>query len=62
LLIISDDNDLLLEVGLSGQISHVHSLPGMQQEGIAVDKEGFLYIAQDSEEGLLKFSPSGPAF
>jgi uncharacterized protein YjiK len=62
LLIISDDNDLLLETSLSGQISHVRPLPGADQEGITIDERGFLYIAQDSAKGLLKFTPSGPEF
>jgi uncharacterized protein YjiK len=60
LLIISDDNDLLMRVNLSGQISQTYPLPGDQQEGIAVDKDGSLYIAQDSEKGLLKFSQNEP--
>jgi len=57
LLVISDTHDMLLEVSLSGQVSRVNPLPGVNQEGITLDTDGFLYIAQDSEEGLLKFSP-----
>lgn len=62
LFVISDSNDLLIETSLSGQISHVHALPGVQQEGIAIDQDGFVYIAQDSDKGLLKLSPGEPAF
>jgi len=58
LLVISDANDMLLEVSLSGQVTRVNPLPGANQEGITLDTDGFLYIAQDSEEGLLKFRPA----
>jgi uncharacterized protein YjiK len=60
LLVISDDNDLLIEVAMSGQVSQVYPLPGERQEGIALDEDGFLYIAQDSEKGLLRFGPTEP--
>ena len=62
LIVISDDNDQLSRVSLSGQISHTYRLPGDKQEGVTIDEHGFLYIAQDSEKGLLKFTPSEPAF
>jgi hypothetical protein len=41
---------------------HTHSLPGVAQEGIALDPEGFLYVAQDADESLLKLDPGEPAF
>ena len=60
LLVLSDDNDLLIEVSMSGQVRQVYPLPGESQEGIALDEDGFLYIAQDSEKGLLRFGPAEP--
>ena len=57
LLIISDSNNLLLEVSLAGQVLKTHPLPGKKQEGITMDGDGFLYIAQDDKEAPLKFSP-----
>ena len=56
LLIVSDDNNLLLEVSLTGQVLEAYLLPGEKQEGITVDKAGSLYIAQDTKDALVKFS------
>lgn len=39
-----------------GRILQVYPLPGVKQEGITVDEDGFMYIAQDSETSLLKSS------
>ena len=61
LLVISDSNNLLLEVSLAGQILKTYPLPGKKQEGITVDGDGFLYIAQDEKEAPLKFSPADNA-
>lgn len=55
LLIISDANNLLLEVSLEGQVLETYEIPGKKQEGITVDENGFLYIAQDRDEALMKF-------
>ncbi|NIN34757.1 MAG: hypothetical protein GTO60_06510, partial [Gammaproteobacteria bacterium] len=56
LLIISDANDVLLEVSLAGQVLETYSLPGKKQEGITTDAAGFLYIAQDTKKAPLKFT------
>ncbi|MDA0990063.1 MAG: SdiA-regulated domain-containing protein [Verrucomicrobia bacterium] len=48
LLVISDDNDALLRVTRQGEVRRHYPLPGQHQEGIAVDANGTLYIAQDS--------------
>jgi uncharacterized protein YjiK len=56
LLIISDSNNLLLEVSLTGQVLETYPLPGKKQEGITTDGDGSLYIAQDAKEAPLKFS------
>gem|GEM_PF-1943978 len=56
LLILSDDNDLLLAVTLSGQVQKIYSLSGGKQEGLTVDGEGFLYLAYDEKSApLTKF-------
>jgi uncharacterized protein YjiK len=57
LLVISDERNLLLVVSLAGQIIHVYPLPGVRQEGIALDAKGYLYIAQDAKDGILKLRP-----
>ncbi|UCC85979.1 MAG: SdiA-regulated domain-containing protein, partial [Anaerolineales bacterium] len=57
LLIVSDGNNLLLEVDLTGQVLEIYPLPGKKQEGITIDGDGFLYIAQDDDTALLKFTP-----
>lgn len=56
LLVISDANNVLLEVSLLGQVLKTSLLPGKKQEGITTDEAGFLYIAQDNKEALLKFA------
>jgi len=56
LLIISDANNLLLEVSLTGEVLETHPLPGKKQEGVTIDDDGFLYIAQDTKDALLKFA------
>jgi uncharacterized protein YjiK len=56
LFIISDSNDLLLEVSLTGQVLETYPLPGKKQEGITIDGDGFLYIGQDAKEAPLKFT------
>ena len=38
---------------LDGRLVHEYAFLGDNQEGIAVDEEGFLYIAQDTG-GILK--------
>jgi len=57
LLVISDANNVLLKVSLSGQVLETAPLPGKKQEGITADEAGFLYIAQDNKEALFKFTP-----
>lgn len=63
LLVISDSNNVLLEVSLTGQVLQIYPLSGSKQEGIAIDDLGFLYIAQDAkkETQILKFGlPNNP--
>jgi uncharacterized protein YjiK len=51
---ISDAEDLLLQMTRTGKVVARYLLPEEDQEGIAVDREGFLYIARDSG-GIVKY-------
>ncbi|MBN1271031.1 MAG: SdiA-regulated domain-containing protein [Candidatus Aminicenantes bacterium] len=51
--IVSDADNILFEVTLQGALVRAYAFLGDNQEGIALDDEGFLYIAQDSG-GILK--------
>jgi len=53
LFVVSDRENLLMVVSREGKIIERYHLPGEDQEGIAFDNEGNLYIAQDSG-GILK--------
>jgi uncharacterized protein YjiK len=53
LLVVSDNTDTLVEMTMAGKIERAWKLPGSNQEGLALDHDGFLYIAQDSG-GVLK--------
>ena len=48
LIVVSDTTNLLMEIKLNGDILHQYLLPGSDQEGIALDDLGFLYIAQEN--------------
>lgn len=54
LMVISDATNTLLTYSLDHTLVSVHALPADYQEGITVDPDGFLYIAQDSG-GIIKF-------
>jgi uncharacterized protein YjiK len=56
LLVVSDKMNSLFRVTLDGRVLSACSLPGVDQEGVALDSEGLLYIAQDSG-GILKLKP-----
>ncbi|QEN06998.1 hypothetical protein EXM22_02980 [Oceanispirochaeta crateris] len=51
--ILSDTLDRLYKLDLKGQILWHCQLPGKNQEGLAVDGDGYFYVAQDSG-GILK--------
>lgn len=53
LLVIADSDDRLLVVSLDGTIDADLPLPGEQQEGLALDPEGALWVA-DERLGLLR--------
>lgn len=45
--VVDDADNILVEVTLNGRIVREYAFPGDEQEGIARDDEGYLYIAQD---------------
>jgi hypothetical protein len=53
IFMVSDMTDTLLEYTLDGRRLAAWQFPGKDQEGIAADPEGSLYIAQDSG-GIIK--------
>ena len=54
LVVINDKPNLLQEVGIDGQVLHQYQLPGKDQEGVALDTMGYIYIAQEDGE-IVKF-------
>ncbi|MFW6060329.1 MAG: SdiA-regulated domain-containing protein [Phycisphaeraceae bacterium] len=50
---LSDAHNVVLTVNSSGQIIETRAFPGDEQEGMAVDGDDFIYIAQDTG-GVLK--------
>jgi uncharacterized protein YjiK len=51
--VVSDADNILVEITLEGKIVKEYAFPGDNQEGITRDDKGFMYIAQDSG-GILK--------
>lgn len=51
--IVSDFDNILVELTLDGKLVNQYAFLGNDQEGLARDDEGFLYIAQDTG-GILK--------
>jgi uncharacterized protein YjiK len=51
--VVSDADNILVEITLDGRIVREYAFLGDNQEGLARDDDGFLYIAQDSG-GILK--------
>jgi uncharacterized protein YjiK len=52
-LVVADSPNILLEYSAEHELLNVYAFPGDNQEGIAVDSDGYIYIAQDSG-GILK--------
>lgn len=61
LALISDRQNLYLELSLRGEILLARSLPGHDQEGVAVDGDGAIYIAVDDDghgdDAVMKLPP-----
>lgn len=51
--VISDADNIFVEITLDGKLIREYAFMGDNQEGICLDDEGFLYIAQDSG-GIIK--------
>lgn len=51
--VVSDADNILVEITLDGRLVKEYAFLGDNQEGIARDDEGYLYIAQDSG-GIIK--------
>lgn len=51
--IVSDADNILVEITLDGKLVKEYAFPGDNQEGLAWDNLGYLYIAQDSG-GIIK--------
>lgn len=51
--VVSDADNILVEITLEGQIINEYAFLGDNQEGLTRDDEGYLYITQDSG-GILK--------
>lgn len=58
--IVSDADNILAEVTLDGRLVRAYAFLGDNQEGLAKDDEGYLYIAQDTG-GILKVKDLRPA-
>jgi uncharacterized protein YjiK len=53
LLVVADKEDQLLVLRLDGTLASALPLPGLQQEGIAFDSTGTLWVADDQDKSLL---------
>ncbi|MDP6060715.1 MAG: SdiA-regulated domain-containing protein [Pirellulaceae bacterium] len=53
LLVISDSTNTIWVLSLTGRTLDAYAFPGDNQEGITVDDQGFIYIAQDTG-GIIK--------
>jgi hypothetical protein len=52
--VVSDSENLFLEITLDGKLVRQYAFPGDDQEGIAWDGEGNIYICQDTAGGIIK--------
>ena len=55
LLVVSERRDRLLVLRADGSVEADVPLPGEQQEGVAVDADGALWIADDKDRSVLRF-------
>lgn len=53
ILVVSDADNLMLEYSRAHKLLNVWAFPGDNQEGVTVDPDGFIYIAQDTG-GIIK--------
>lgn len=62
LLVISDAHNTLLLMTTEGDTHTSYTLPGENQEGITLDDEGYLYIAEDSGNIIKYTFPVMPGY
>ena len=62
LLVISDAHNTLLLMTTEGDTHTSYTLPGENQEGITLDDEGYLYIAEDSGNIIKYTFPAMPGY
>jgi len=51
--VVSDADNILVEITLDGKLVKQYAFPGNDQEGLWIDDEDFIYIVQDAG-GILK--------
>jgi uncharacterized protein YjiK len=51
--VVSDTDNILVEITLDGKLVKEYAFPGNDQEGVCTDEDGYIYICQDSN-GILK--------
>jgi uncharacterized protein YjiK len=56
LLVVAERRDRLLVLRADGAVEAEVPLPGEQQEGLAVDSDGTLWVADDKDRSVLRFS------
>src|SRR5262245_49010796 len=61
LLVVADKEDQLLVVREDGSLEAGLPLPGQQQEGVALDNAGNLWVTDDQDKSLLKMDAALPA-
>ena len=55
LLVAADHRDRLLVLSADGALEAEVPLPGEQQEGLALDADGALWVADDKDRSVLRF-------
>jgi uncharacterized protein YjiK len=61
LLVVADKEDQLLVLREDGSLETSLPLPGQQQEGVALDNAGNLWVTDDQDKSLLKMDAALPA-
>jgi uncharacterized protein YjiK len=54
LLVLSDAQDVLIVLRTDGTVERDVPVPGKQQEGVAVDAQGNVWIADDKDKSVLE--------
>jgi uncharacterized protein YjiK len=54
ILVLTDKSDLILVLAKDGSVEAQVPVPGVQQEGLAVDAKGDIWVADDKDKSLLR--------